>query len=141
MSAVSLFHAPARRQMRPAIWPALVVAAALLAGFGAFGWSHPGLRGRLAAAAAELRSLPPDTAKPEVERLVAGAFAGRAVTVSASRFPDLVLVTVHGLDRDACLAAASDARRLEGLVVTELSGYDSAADCGPRNDMTWRIMP
>ena len=106
-----------------------------------FHWSGADLRGDLTSAAAELRSLPADAPSSEIERAVAGAFIGRSVTVDPARFRDLVTVTVHNLDRNACLRAQSGSRRIEGLVVIELVGYRSADECGTRNDMTWRLMP
>jgi hypothetical protein len=33
------------------------------------------------------------------------------------------------------------ARRIDGLVVVNLEGYRSVADCRERNDMTWWLMP
>jgi hypothetical protein len=120
----------------------LALAALALAAVGlAAEFDGAGLPRALNAAAADLRTLPPDTPRARVERIVAGDFPGRTVAVEAGRFPDLVQVTVMGLDRDACLAAEAHARRIEGLVVSELAGYRTAADCGPKNDMTWRIMP
>jgi hypothetical protein len=52
-----------------------------------------------------------------------------------------VAVTIRGLDREACEAAALEARRIEGPIVVNLAAPRSAADCRDRNDMTWWIMP
>jgi hypothetical protein len=151
MSAAFLSRPPERRRFgpmrlgpmrfQPIRFGLVALAVLATAGLAHFGVSEGGLRAELSAAAGELRSLPPDTPTARVEQIVARDFVGRNVAVDADRFPDLVLVTLSGLDRSACLAAETRARRIEGLVVTELAGHRTPAECGPSNDMTWRIMP
>jgi hypothetical protein len=99
------------------------------------------IRSELAAAAADMKSAPANLRPDELRRDVRRHFLGHAVTVDPSGFPARVAVTIHGLDRSACLDAASVARRIEGLAVIELQGYGSPDQCGGRNDMQWQILP
>lgn len=97
------------------------------------------IRGELKAAADDLQEA---RAKPDSASLhrLRGDFPHHAVTVDARAWPQ-VAVTLHGLPRDTCRAAAGAARRIEGLVVVELQRYRSADECGASNNMTWRFMP
>jgi hypothetical protein len=97
------------------------------------------IRGELKAAAAELER-PQVQASEAVLRRLRDHFPRRQVTIDARSWP-LVLLTLHGVDKSSCSDAASAARRIEGLVVVELEGYQAAGDCHAENDMTWRIMP
>jgi len=99
------------------------------------------LRGDLAAAAGVVGALPTTASAEDVDAALAGPLRGRVFTVDAAGFPSLVAITFHGLDRQSCAVARAKARRLEGKVVVELEGYGAPADCGVRNDMTWRLMP
>ena len=99
------------------------------------------IRGDLRNAASDARALPMLATPAEVQEAIAPNFTGYDATVDARGFPSSMAVTLHGLDRASCLDARTAARRLEGSVVVELSGYSSATDCGQHNDMTWRIMP
>jgi hypothetical protein len=136
---------PARR--RGSIWPLATLA---LFGLLAYGSEQAGLalqssgriiRGDLESAASEARILYFTATPAEVQQAITPYFRGFNTTVDARSFPASVSVTLHGLDRNSCLDASAVARRLEGRVVVNLLGYRSAADCGERNDMTWRIMP
>ena len=84
----------------------------------------------------------PQTASPAtVREALRTALLGQDASIDAARFPALVSVTLHGVGRAGCIAAERRARRLEGSVVVELQGYGAPADCGIKNDMTWRFMP
>jgi hypothetical protein len=120
-----------------------LIAAAFLGGGLWHALQSPGqaIRSELAAAAADMRSAPANLPPEELQRNVKRHFIGQAVTIDSAGFPAQVAVTIHGLDRDACVDAASVARRIEGLAVIELEGYRSADDCGKHNDMRWQILP
>jgi hypothetical protein len=96
---------------------------------------------QLVAAAHETAALPWSRPLDQVQLAVGRYFAGRNVEVDARRFPVEVLVTLNALDRNTCLQARAEARRIEGEVVIALEGYRTAADCAERNRMLWRIMP
>ncbi len=122
----------------------LGAAAAIVAGCVVLFASQPpgaALRGDLAAAADAVAALPATATAPEVTAALAAPLRGRAVTVDAAQFPAIVGVTLHALDRQSCIAARAQARRLEGTVVVQLDGFATAADCRASNDMTWRFMP
>lgn len=124
--------------------PTLAAAAAIVAGCVVLFASQPpdaALRGDLAAAADAVGALPATATARDVGEALAGPLRGRVITVDAAAFPAVVGVTFHALDRQSCIAARSEARRIEGTVVVQLDGYDAASDCRARNDMTWRIMP
>jgi hypothetical protein len=131
-----------RRRVSRTMWAALVLGLALVLG----GTLLPALmapgraiRGELKSAAADLqdtRATPDDAALSRLRH----HFPHHAATVDARTWPQ-VAVTLHGVPRDTCRAAAGSARRIEGLVVVELQRYRSADECGATNDMTWRFMP
>jgi hypothetical protein len=99
------------------------------------------IRRELLAAAGEFGS--PLVANPTeaVRQAMRRHFGEADVDVDARRVWPNVAVTIRGLDRDACEAAALDARRIEGPIVVNLDTPRSPADCRERNDMTWWIMP
>ncbi|HJT08668.1 MAG TPA: hypothetical protein VJ747_17180 [Stellaceae bacterium] len=125
-----------------ATWVVLALGLALvLAGVALPALRSPGrvIRGELKSAAAdlqELRAKPDDAALRRLRR----HFPDHAATVDTRAWPQ-VAVTLHGVPRGTCRAAAGSARRIEGLVVVELQRYRSADECGASNDMTWRFMP
>ena len=96
---------------------------------------------QLTAAAAEVAALPWNHSSERVQRAVGWNFSSRAARVDATRFPTEVAVTLPGLDRDTCVEATAQARRIEGLVVVALEGYGSAQNCRDDNTMVWHIMP
>lgn len=119
-----------------------LIAAAFLAGGLWYAFQSPGqtIRSELAAAAADVTSAPANLPADELQRSVKRHFLGQKVTIDSADFPERVAVTIHGLDRNVCVDAASVARRIEGLAVIELQGYGSAEDCGTDNDMRWQIL-
>ena len=130
---------PRKRRM-----PALTGVAAIVAGcFVLFASQPPGaaLRGDLAAAADAVGTLPATATPREVTAALNAPLRDRVFTVDTASFPAAVGVTLRGLDRQSCIAARGQARRLEGRVVVQLDGFAAPADCGPSNDMTWRFMP
>lgn len=155
MATITSFHnfLPAhlshrlRERMRHVAWPSWALAFLAIAFIGGnefvLAMQSPGqtLRGELAAAAATVRASPASGSADELRRAVQRHFRDQAVRVDPTGFPAHVAVTLYGLDRDTCLDAEATARRIEGLVVVDLQGYRSAADCRDENDMTWRIMP
>jgi hypothetical protein len=120
-----------------------LLAAAFLGGGLWHALQSPGqtIRNELAAAAADMTTAPANLPVADLKRGVERHFIGEDVTVDPAGFPARVAVTLHGLDRSACLDAASVARRIEGLAVIELQGYRSTQECGERNDMRWQILP
>jgi hypothetical protein len=96
------------------------------------------IRGELQAAAAETAALSWNRSPEQVRTAVARHFDGHAVSIDATKFPALVAVTLHDVDRSTCQEAHTVARRIEGSVVIAL---ESAAPCGDNNAMRWRIMP
>lgn len=99
------------------------------------------IRTELQAAAADARLAPANLPADELRRTLRQHFIGQDVTIDTAGFPSRVAVTIHALDRSACVDAASAARRIEGLTVVELEGYRSPDACGERNDMRWQILP
>ena len=69
---------------------------------------------------------------------IARHFDGHAVSIDATKFPALVAVTLHDVDRATCQEVQSVARRIEGSVVIAL---ERAPACAESNAMRWRIMP
>ena len=96
------------------------------------------IRGELEAAAAETAVLPWNRSREQVDAAIARHFSDRTVSVDATKFPAMVAVTLHNVDRDTCQEARSLTRRIEGSVVIALEG---AQPCGDSNAMRWRIMP
>jgi hypothetical protein len=157
MSMTTQFHFPTRtrlvraglmpvqrgRILRPLAAIGLVVALAFGAEQAVQALQTPGqaIRGDLRDAASQARRLSYMATPAEVQEAIQPSFAGYDATVDARGFPTSVSVTLHGLDRDACIGAVSAAQRMEGSVVVNLLGYPTAAQCRERNDMTWRIMP
>jgi hypothetical protein len=68
-------------------------------------------------------------------------FSRQDVSIATSPASSIIAVTLHGVDREACVEAAAKARRIDGSVVVMLRGYRAPEDCGSRNEMTWWIMP
>jgi hypothetical protein len=126
----------------PRGWRALAAAGVLLvAGYQAsLALQSPAqlIHGELRAAAAETAALPWNRSPAQVRAAVARHFAGRDVSIDATKFPALVAVTLHSIDRATCQEAQSLARRIEGSVVIALEG---AQPCAEANAMRWRIMP
>jgi hypothetical protein len=124
-------------------WALALATAALVGGNEILEVSRPpgdAVKRELVAAAAELASpagpYPTDAATRAIRR----HFRAYPATLQTTFWPK-VSVTLHHLDRTACVDASIVARRMEGLVVVELEGYRSAKDCGNDNDMTWSILP
>jgi hypothetical protein len=138
-----LLHDLARRTARKA-GLALVLALALV-GVGELYLvsQQPGrvIRRELLAAAGEFGSPLVPNPTDSVRQAMRRHFGEADVDVDASRVWPNVAVTIRGLDREACEAAALDARRIEGPIVVSLDSPRSPADCRERNDMTWWIMP
>ncbi|HXQ54144.1 MAG TPA: hypothetical protein VN802_23820 [Stellaceae bacterium] len=99
------------------------------------------IRQTLIDAAATTGTLPATASGAEVRAALRRDLPMRAADIDPSRFPGEVDVTYRGLGRTTCLEARSVAQRIEGSVVDQLDGYRSAAACGDRNAMTWRILP
>jgi hypothetical protein len=120
-----------------------LIAAAFLGGGVWHALQSPGqtIRNELTAAAADMKAAPANLPPEELRRSVKRHFLGETVTVDPAGFPARVAVTLHGLDRGACVDAAKVARRIEGLAVIELQGYRSTQECGEHNDMRWQILP
>lgn len=99
------------------------------------------IRSELMSAAAEFEGrISPQPSAADIHA-IERHFLAHPVTVDAARTWPQVQVTLRGVDRETCLDVRSSARRMEGLVVVDLLGYASAADCNDSNDMAWRIMP
>jgi hypothetical protein len=120
------------------------IAAALFAGYRYFILLRSpadGIRSELEAAAAEMRT----QLVPEPTLAVLAAmrqdFSEQDVTIATTPASSVIVVTLHGVDREACVEAAGKLRRIDGPVVVLLQGYGASEDCGSRNDMTWWIMP
>jgi hypothetical protein len=123
---------------------AFAAAAAALAALSFLFASEPpgqAVRGDLAAAAARLGAMPETASPARVASDLVRDFSGEDATVDPAQFPAAVTVTLHGLDRNSCKAALRSAQRIEGRVVVELENRDANAQCGERNDLTWRLMP
>jgi hypothetical protein len=133
-------------------WRRISRAASMLACTGAallVGYQHfvppksPGdiIRSELKAAAAEMGSqlvLAPNQA---VLAAIRRDFSGQDVGIATVPSSPIIAVTLHGVDRAACVEAVAKVRRINGSVVVMLQGYGAAEDCSSRNDMTWWIMP
>jgi hypothetical protein len=120
-----------------------LIAASFLGGSLWHALESPGetIRNELAAAAADMQSMPADVPPAQLEREIRRHFRGHDVTVDPAGFPTRVAVTVHGLDRADCADTVAAAQRIEGLAVVQLDGYASAKECRVRNDMRWEILP
>jgi hypothetical protein len=120
------------------------VGAALLTGYQFFLLAEPpddAIRHELKATAGEMRNLLVPEPSPPVLAAMRQDFAGREVSIAPILASSIVTVTLHGLDRNACVGALAKARRIDGPVVVQLQGNGTAADCGSRNEMTWWVMP
>jgi hypothetical protein len=98
------------------------------------------IRSELMAAAAELTYPLGPYPTEAATRAIRRHFRAHPATLQTELWPQ-VSVTLQHLDRTTCADARLVARRVEGLVVVELEGYRSAADCGDDNGMTWWILP
>lgn len=133
-----------RRHWLRKIFVPLSIGAALLAGYQLFLLVEPpgdAIRHELEAAAGEMSNLLVPEPSPPVLAAMRRDFAGRAASVAPIPDSSIVTVTLHGLDRKACVGALAKARRIDGPVVVRLQGYGTAADCSTRNEMTWWVMP
>lgn len=136
---------PLRRlppQFTVALWVIAVVGLALLAGYElAASRQSPAaaIRHDLLQAASDIR-LPGPAPREAGRRALLRHFSKQHATLDTRSWP-AVAITLQGLDRATCVDATSIAGRIEGLVVVQLEGYASAADCGETNTMSWRIMP
>ena len=134
-------------QWRRIPWTVCVVAcigAALLAGYQRFVLpesSADAMRSELKAAAAEMRTQLVLEPSPAVLAAMRRDFSGQDVSIAKTPASSIIAVTLHGVDRGACVEAAAKVRRIDGPVVVMLQGYGAPEDCGSRNDMTWWIMP
>jgi hypothetical protein len=99
------------------------------------------LRHELEGAASELEQQVVLAPLPGLPPSIRRHFRESAVTVDIKRDWPNVAVSVDGLSQAACLSALREVRRVDGPVVIALTGYRSARDCGPENDMTWWLMP
>jgi hypothetical protein len=97
------------------------------------------IRHELARAAAEMRA-PAPAARAIDESALLRHFPRHHATLDTRFWPEAV-ITLHGLDRAACIDATDVAGRIDGLVVVQLQGYAAPTDCAEMNDMSWRIMP
>src|SRR5258708_39933631 len=99
------------------------------------------MRTKLEAAAAEMHGqlvLGPSPAELAAMRR---DFSGQDVSIATARASSIITVTLHGVDREACIEAAAEVRRIVGSVVVMLQGYRAPEDCSSRNEMTWWLMP
>jgi hypothetical protein len=143
-SAVARGLRAPRGQVPRLAWALACIGAVLLAGYQLFVLLEaPGdaIRGELQGAAAEMRGQVVLAANPAVLAAMRRHFSEQDVTIAKSPAASIVAVTLHGLDREACVEAAAKARRIDGPVVVMLRGYGAPEDCGSRNKMTWWIMP
>jgi hypothetical protein len=99
------------------------------------------IRRELVAAAGEFGSALVPNPTDAVRGAMRRHFGEADVDIDASQVWPNVAVTIRGLNREACAAAALAARRIDGPIVVNLDTPRSPADCRDRNDMTWRIMP
>jgi hypothetical protein len=99
------------------------------------------IRRELLAAAGEFGSPLVPNPTDSVRQAMRRHFGETDVDVDASRIWPNVAVTIRGLDREACEAAALKVRRIEGPIVVNLDSPCAPADCRESNDMTWWIMP
>lgn len=99
------------------------------------------IRAALTEAAAVAGALPATERDDEVRSAIRRPFEGRAVAIDSSQFPGEIDVTLRDLGRGTCLENERFTRRIEGQVVVQLVGFQSASACGDRNAMTWRILP
>jgi hypothetical protein len=132
------------RRVPRTVWALACIGAVLLAAYQLFILLQaPGdaIRRELQGAAAEMRTQVVLKASPAVMAAMRRHFSGQDVTIATSAASSIISVTLHGLDREACVDAAAKARRIDGPVVVMLQGYHAPEDCGSRNKMTWWIMP
>jgi hypothetical protein len=123
---------------------ALVWIAALFAGYRYFILLRSpadAIRSELEAAAAEMRTQLVPEPTPAVLAAMRRDFSERDVTIATTPASSVIAVTLHSVDREACVRAAATLRRIDGSVVVRLQGYGAPEDCGSRNGMTWWIMP
>jgi hypothetical protein len=99
------------------------------------------IRRELLAAAGEFGSPLVPNPTDSMRQAMRRHFGETDVDVDASRIWPNVAVTIRGLDREACEAAALKVRRIEGPIVVNLDSPRAPADCRESNDMTWWIMP
>lgn len=132
------------RRLPWTLWIVALAAAALLAHYELVPLlQSPGdaIRSELRAAASEMTAQILPDPNAAVIAAMRRDFHGQQVSIEAMGPRAQVAVTIHGLDRQACLDAETKVRRIEGAAVVTLEGYRRAEDCVGRNDMTWRIMP
>ena len=98
------------------------------------------IKSELVAAAAELESPVGPYPTEAANRAIRRHFRAHPAVLNTASWP-MVSVTLQHLDRATCADARIVAHRVENLVVVELDGYRSAADCHDDNDMTWWILP
>ena len=133
-----------RRRVPAAVWVLASLGAALLAGYQLFILLEPpgnAIRGELKAAAAETRTQLVLEPRPAVLAAMRRDFPGRDVSIATSEASSIIAVTLHGLDREACVDAAAKARWIDRPAVVMLQGYGAPEECGGLNDMTWWIFP
>lgn len=99
------------------------------------------LRHELEGAASELEQQVVLAPVPGLGQSIRRHFRESAVTIDLKRDWPNVAVSLGGVSQADCLSALRDVRRIDGPVVIALEGYRTARDCGPENDMTWRLMP
>lgn len=133
-----------RRRSLWTIYMLVCITAALLTGYQFFLLVEPpgdAIRHELKAAAGEMRNLLVPQPSPSVLAAMRQDFARREVSIAPMPASSVITVTLHGLDREACVGVLAKARRIDGPVVVQLQGYGTAADCGSENEMTWWVMP
>jgi hypothetical protein len=138
-----------RRSIPWIVWAFACIGAALLAGYQlSIPLEEPpadAIRRELKAAAAEIaaemRSQLVLGPRPAALAAMRGHFSGQDVSIATSPASSIIAVTLHGVDREACVEAAAKVRRIDGSVVVMLQGYSALEDCGSWNEMTWWIMP
>ncbi|HWI29732.1 MAG TPA: hypothetical protein VN668_22340 [Stellaceae bacterium] len=99
------------------------------------------LRHELEGAAGELDAQFVPRSTPQLAETIRRHFREAVVAIDVDRDWPNVVVSLGGLSQTACLAALSQARRIDGPVVIRLEGYRSVADCRARNQMSWLLMP
>jgi hypothetical protein len=136
------FVAASSKAFRATLVPVLL-AAALIGGYEVHrAWETPGrvIRHDLIHAGSDLAALPWLTPRDDVRRIVLRHFPSYRATADVADFPSAVTVTLHDLDREACLDAYRMTKRIEGQTVIAMEpGGDMT--CQDHAVLSWRIMP
>jgi hypothetical protein len=138
-----------RRRIPLIVWVLACIGAALVAGYQlSVPREEPpgdairhGLKAAAAEVAAEMRTQLVLGPSPAALAAMRRHFSRQDVSIATSPASSIIAVTLHGVDREACVEAAAKVRRIDGSVVVMLQGYSALEDCGSWNEMTWWIMP